>query len=437
MKARDALGRPPSLNVRVLPSLELLDRGVKRVLDRWPDVVSQPEERDREKLAKEMLRRVLRWDWSSVKTSRITAAAFAVFDAERCERDDLAKVREFYLDEIAASTSTTFLDAMVRVYADTFRAGAVHTHRLAEMLAKRASALGARIRELVIRLPRIFSPQLAPKELAELMRQSPDPYEALKELGLRTPHASGLCCAAHDIFVKELAPSLRRADAREQLLRWLIPEHGNALETGAARAVEALLAAWRTEMPPDDVRHDLSERIIRAYNDPRLHRGGIWSGFDPELRSILLRWLTKQDMKFFCDMVDATQDSHMWPPRRDFWLDLYEEGRIDEAWVAFGGAARRYARELLAGSNDAILSRRFGRQLDRGGSTSLLVMRIGGKIVVDGCHSYRTHIFDANSIDAPKLYQSEYRCDQIMRRSPRSKPHNSIPVWSQWVLQNV
>lgn len=437
MKTRATLTGQLGLNVRALPPLDLLDRGIKRIIDRWPDVVAQPDDRDRDKLAKEMLRRVLQWDWSDIKTARIIAAAFAVFDEERCQRDDLVKVRQFYIDEIETSASVTFLDAMARVYVDTFRVGAAHTAALAQRLTRRLSDFGARIRDLIIKLPGLFSPEHAPDDLANLMRQSSDPYEALKALGLRTPHASGLCHAAHGMFVEAIASSLKRPDARDQVLRWLIPEHGNALETGAAKAVEALLAAWRTETPPEDVRADLSERIIRAYNDPRLHNGGIWSGFDPELKNILLRWLTKQDMRFFCDMVDATQDSHMWPPRRDFWLQLYEDGRIDEAWVAFGSTARRYALEKVKGSSDASLNRRFGRQTDRGGSTSLLIMRIGQKIVVDGCHSYKTHIFRADDPKAPKLYQSEYFCDDIMRRSRLSKPHTSIPVWSQWVLQNV
>lgn len=127
----------------------------------------------------------------------------------------------------------------------------------------------------------------------------------------------------------------------------------------------------------------------------------------------------------------------MWPPRRDFWLKLYDDKMIDEAWVAFGSEARRYAQQNLVRSGKTDMNRRFGRQLDRGGSTSLLIMRIGNKIVVDGCHSYKTHIFRMDDKQAPKLYQREYYCDKIMRSSRNSKPHNSINNWSQWVLQNV
>jgi hypothetical protein len=201
--------------------------------------------------------------------------------------------------------------------------------------------------------------------------------------------------------------------------------------------VESILRPWKSTTPDDEIRHEISERIVKAYNDPRLHHGGIWADFDADLKGVLLRWLTKQDMTFFCDMVSATQNSHMWPPRRDFWLDLYEDGRIDEAWVAFGSEAQRYAQRHLVGSAGNQLGKRFGKQLDRGGSTSLLIMRMGGRIVVDGCHSYKTHIFNREDPSAPELYKQIYYCDDIMRRSRNSKSHSSIPSWQNWVLRHV
>jgi len=259
----------------------------------------------------------------------------------------------------------------------------------------------------------------------------------LKDIGFPSPHLPGLVKVAHGVFVEKIGPKLRNEHERQRMFRWLTPTTGATLQTGAGPAIEALLAAWRTETPPEALRQELCETIIAAYNDPRLHNGGIWSGFDPELKHVLLRWLTKQDMKFFCDMVTATQDNHMWPPRRDFWLRLYDDKMIDEAWVAFGSAARRYAQTHLVRSGRTDIGRRFGSQIDRGGSTSLLIMRIGNKIVVDGCHSYKTHIFRMDDPKAPRLYQRQYYCDDIMRASRNSKPHNSIPAWSQWVMQHV
>jgi hypothetical protein len=67
----------------------------------------------------------------------------------------------------------------------------------------------------------------------------------------------------------------------------------------------------------------------------------------------------------------------------------------------------------------------------------LLIMRIGNKIVIDGCHSYKTHIFNAQQESAPKLYQWTYHCDEIMRQSRLSKAHRPIPNWQLWVEQHI
>ncbi len=434
---RAMLSRTRSLRTRALPPLDQIRRSVAHILNHWPGAVHTPEDRDREKLAKEMLRRVLGWDWQHITTQRVISAAIAVFDTERRGRPDLAPVREFLMSEIASRDAGAFLDGMVGVYVDSFAPGADHTRHLAQALARRSGELGGRHRKLMDALPELFRPDAAPLALAGIMRDADDAYAQLKSIGLSSPHISGLAKTAQKAFIDRLAPDLDEAEPRRKLFNWLTPENGPVLQAGAGPAVEALLAAWRDRTPPDALRNSLSEAIIAAWNDPRLHAGGIWSGFDPGLKAMLLRWLTHQDMKFFCDMVTATQDNHMWPPRRDFWLRLYDDKMIDEAWVAFGSNAARYAQQNLLHGGKTDMNRRFGRQLDRGGGTSLLIMRIGNKIVVDGCHNYKTHIFRSDDDRAPKLYQRQYYCDDIRRATRNSKSHSSIHSWSQWVLQHV
>lgn len=441
MRGTDVISRPPALNMRALPPLDPIRKGIDRVMVRWPDVIAIPEERDRERLAQEMLRRVTDWDWEDVKTSRIIACAVAVFDLERCDRADLKGVRDFYLIEIAVCDAGSLLDGMVMVYIDSFNKDSSHSRALAKALAERQNAFGPRIQTLLSSLPALFNVKQAPIEVANVMLAAQDPYQALKDIGLRAPHTSGLTHQAHRQFVQKIRKDLCNDETRKQLFRWLSPEMGTVLQTDAGMAIEALLAAWRTKTPPDKARHEMSEAIVGAYNDPRLHRGGIWASFDPELRAVLLRWLTKQDMKFFCDMVTATQDSHMWPPRRDFWLLLYEDGMIDEAWVAFGKKAQQYARQQLKRASSVDVGRRFGRQIS-GEDKSLLIMRIGNKIVVDGCHSYKTHIFRSDDPKAPKLYSLTYDSNRIRANSRLSQTHywserNKLRTWEEWVMRHV
>ena len=65
-------------------------------------------------------------------------------------------------------------------------------------------------------------------------------------------------------------------------------------------------------------------------------------------------------------------------------------------------------------------------------------MKIGNKIVVDGCHNYRTHMFNIDDPAATKLYLKEYDCDaDVMDFAPHSKAHNVIPRWAEWVRESL
>lgn len=436
---RDLIGRMATLRRRALPPLDQIRRSVEDILTQWPDIMKTPEDRDREKLAREMLNRITNWEWEDITTQRVVSAAVAVFDEDRGTRPEFAPVREFYLSEIATREPGAFLDGMVGVYIDSFAPGADHSRFLGKALGQRSADLGGRNARLTEALPALFRPDAAPLELARTMLDAEDPYDRLRAIGLSSPHSSGLAKAAHQTFIERLAPDLAKPEARQKLFNWLTPENGPALQAGAGMGVEALLSVWRDRTPPDALRNELSETIIAAWGDPRLHTGGIWAGFDPSLKAVLLRWLTREDMEFFCNIVSLSQKNHMWPPRRDFWLEKHDEGMIDEAWVAFSSDAYKVATSRLRRKGNS--ETRFGRQTSIP-DLSLLIMRIGNKIVVDGCHSYKTHIFKVEEPAAPKLYQLRYDAVKIRHASRLSQTHywsqkRKLAVWENWVERNV
>ena len=438
MRASDQLQRGGNaLSRGVLPALTHLERAVRRVQDRWPGVKPEPPEKERDALAGEMLGRVERSDWSGVSTWRVTAGAVAAFDEARRDAEALAPLRAFYLREIEATEQQSILDGLFWVYIESFYPGADHTKRLAASLSQRAGKFGARINQLLANFDGLLSPAKAVDAVARQMVSSWEPYSDLKKLGFPAPHSPGLLYFAYLAFLEAIKGRLDRPDEQKRLLQWLRPENTQALQQGAAQAIAALLFPWQQVSPSESVQSYLTESIVGAYGDPRLIYGGVWAAFPQQLKGVLLRWLTREDMRSFCEVITQTQSDHQWPPRRDFWLRLFEERRIDEAWVAFGGAAREHAKQYYKGTGAFNVDKRFAKQLDDGGSKSLLIMRIGNKIVVDGCHSYKTHIFRADDPTAPKLYQSTYPCDDIMRRSILSKAHNHIPNWQLWVEQNT
>jgi EH_Signature domain len=420
--------QPPSL-----PAPAKLAAAAHRILSRWPDVVADPPERDRERLVAEMLRRLKTGDWKGARMSFVTSAARALFDPERRSRPDLEDVRNFYCEEIEANDSRTFLAAMMSIYLGSYEPGATHTIALARSLAKVRQRLDARSRSLVDKVPEVLDPHRGAEALGLLMVLMDDPWQGLRDLHLLSPHAPGIMDFAHLAFVHRLAPRLNHPAEIDRLLRWLKPDGHEPRASGASEAIEALLKPWRVQDPSQDIQHDLITRIVSYYGDPRVRgRSGAWSSVSDELLAILLRWMTGANIRFFLEIVSAVEDSHMWAPREKFWLSLFDQKRIDAAWVAFSDAGAALARRKAANRHIP-----FGRQIAGGNrsSTCLLILKIGGKIVVEGSSNYRIHIFDENPC-APQLFQPSYDCDAI-RRIPGAQTRMHLGHWEGWVLERI
>lgn len=419
-----------------------LNAAITRVLARWPDVVSEPPERDREALVQQMMARISSGNWEGAHVSFVLAAASAAFDEKRRTRTDLEELRNFYAAEIAVSTRAAFLSGMSSVYFGSYQPGAPHTRLLAKALDANREKIGARWRDLFRRLPDCLDPNYAADNLAKLMINMSDPWSELKLIGIRLPHAPGMMDYAHLAYVNLLRPRLKDMAGLERLFLWLRPKGQQARTTGAGAAITAILSHWVTRDPPAEMLSFITRFLVDAYHDPRVSQGGVWAGVVPETLAVLMRWLTGENIRFFLDTVTAVEDSHMWEPRREFWLGLYEQGRINAAWVAFSEEAEDYARRQLSRSG-AGLTLSFGRQVARGGrlNTSLLIMDLGTRIVVEGSHSYKVHVFKKGHDRTPALYSSEYDCEEIRLIPDRpsgfhqAKSHNG--AWENWVLERV
>lgn len=443
---------PPEFDVPRLPDPAPLRAAKQAILDRWPDKLRPPKV-DLERLVSEMLDRVNRWDFRGWTIAKTLDAAHACFDAERRERADLLPLREFYRGEIIASTSESFLNGMMLVYIGSFVPHGAHTRLLGRALLSARDRLGTRWANLLRAVPDIFDGQSAPRQIAYMMTKMPVPWTGLQQIGIRSPHAPGLMDHAHHVFVALVAPGLRDQGEVDKLFAWLKPEGQQVRASGGAEAIQALLGQWTSSEPPDALRKSLVERLTDLFGDPRMHPGGAWAGVSQEALDVFLRWITGANIDFFMDVLSQVESSRMWAPRRRFWMQLYKEGRIDAAWVAFSAKGARLAQRLMAqqGRRGGL---EFGEQLARA-DTSLLILKSGNKIIVEGSHSYRIHIFREGEPEAPRLYQRGYDCDEIMRKSDRrartlAKAHNCLCSrenypprcpgscnWQDWVNEHI
>jgi hypothetical protein len=418
MSLSDRLLRPPSFVRPAVTSFNRLDSAANRVFARWPDVVAAVPERDREALVQLVRGRLQANRWEGTKLSSVTRAARVAFDADFRERKDLEELRAFYVAETRGSTRAGFLSAMMSVYLSSYYPDAPHTRELAKALSASRDRLGAKWQNLLRHLPKLLDPKQGHRQVAQMMRAMDDAWAGLRAIGVQSPHAPGLMDHAHLAYLQEVAPKLTTRDGIDLLFDWLKPDGHDARMSGSAEAIEALLRPWTKLSPPTDLQRHLVEGMVSLYGDPRIRRGAPWGGVEQPLMAVLMRWLTEENIRFFLDVVSAVEESHMWAPRREFWLGLHEQKMIDKAWVAFSPIAARTGNELRARTKDRSgLS--FGHQVAGGSrsNTSLLILQIGNCIVIEGSHSYKVHVFKLSDKNAPELYKNRYDCESIRLKS--------------------
>lgn len=396
------------------PSFELIERNIRRVLDRY-DAPEKLPERDAERLFAEMQRRIRESDWHKVPMSFVTRIASLVYAAGHRFRDDLAEIRRFLCAEIRATTRHGFLNPMVRIYIESFETGRAHSVQLAEALQHSRSSIGARWQPLLENVPELLDAQSAPSALAAIMERMPDPWHGLRALGLHQPHAPGLMDAAHLEFLNTIGPKLTTLNEIERLLGWLKPDDRALRQVGAGAAIEVLLGHWRTRNPSAEIQSLLVDRLTQLYSHPRVNPHPAWSEVDPALVQVFLRWLMGADIRFLFRVLTEVERGHMWADREKFWWTLHEQGRIDEVWIAFNDEGHRAALSKLP-ADIRQSGRRFGRQVgDR--DKSLLVMRIRNKVVIEGTFNFRVHFFKADQPRTPELYRPRYDVADIRNLS--------------------
>jgi hypothetical protein len=448
MRLSEIIARPIALTTRPRGRVPArLREAVANVRDRWPDVVPQPREEDRDAILRAFGKRIEQGDWQGAKMRETTAAARAAFDPKRVALAEYDDARAFLLAETSVSTRAGFLGCMASVHLESFAPGAAHTVALVGALRGALARIPGRWRILLEQAPEVLDPLQGPERMAQRMLADPDPYRMLEALGFVSPHGPGFLAHAHRAFVSLMRPSLGRGerDAFERMLGWLHPSGRPARATDAGSAITALLATWTAQQPPEDLRARLISAIILGWKDPRLHKGGAWVDVPEAEKAVLYRWLTGETLEAFLEIMteqkenDTPDAERMWRNRVEFWRGLYKDNRIDAAWAALSndGAAIARRRAQRAGSEE--LANAYGKQLSTGGRsrTSILILKCGDKIVVEGSDSYKVHIFKDTDPKAPRLYQKGYECERIRRSlsSRDARAHNGD--WQGWVKERI
>lgn len=411
----------------------------QKILDRWPDIVTLPPERDQELIINQMLTILKQDDWSNVKLSFVLKALGIAFSSKFRHLTEVKPIIDFTMQELSVTTHETYLNAMVAIYFSSYEPNADHSLQIGRQIASKKEILNSKWKAVLMLYSNLFDGKSVHNSIAQSIVSSTEPWVTLRSQGFSDPHATGLMDFVHIAFVEKIKLKLNTNNVIEQLFAWLHPQPSKRKLTGSIKVIESVLSHWLRDKPTDELRENLTEQLISQYNDPRTNQA-LWVGVEKKYLDVIYSWLTREDMRFFIRVVDEAQKDPQWQPRKKLWLQLFDEKLIEHAWVAFCPGAQRKAREILnaRGFNDN--ARRFGKQT-KGSSrndTSILLMKIGNHIVVDGCHNYRTHFFNIDDHVAPKLFLTAYDCDRdVMDLAAHSKSHSSIPAWQDWVRRSI
>lgn len=191
-----------------------------------------------------------------------------------------------------------------------------------------------------------------------------------------------------------------------QLETWIAAFTGRdgAVRFGDLRPAiaEALLRPWVNEAPSSEVREWIKVFLLRTLGDPRVRRGE-WAPVSPGSQSVLRRWLVKETLDLFFELIDATARDDHWQARKEFWTGYLAKDLIDDAWLILGTQARALGRAEIGrvGSTWALLR---GAASDQ----SALLLRIGGATVLEWSHSGAIRCWVAGDGRAPQLYRPRY-----------------------------
>ena len=75
----------------------------------------------------------------------------------------------------------------------------------------------------------------------------------------------------------------------------------------------------------ESLRHLIQSYVLQEWQDPRIAGADVrWRGVSDKARQIFTQWLTKEDLRFFFDVVAKACDDQKFAYRKAFWLAYFE-----------------------------------------------------------------------------------------------------------------
>lgn len=436
MSLREAVARVEAIGIRFAdrPSLEKLKltRQVSDLATQFSFGGSIPPSEDIQALGERLIQCAESGDFDSISKKDWKKAAWCLWNKE----NPLASNSIFltaYIEKMRSWHRRSSYGALIKAYLRDF-----------EIEDQTFPIVAKEIRSVVEefdwpwakqhRLFKLFDDKDASRKIAEAcLTQAPSVDDALSEMGLTGELAfGGMARAGYAFALNSFERFTNDKPAlgfvMDRLMEWSVDDDELRFSGTKTQLAEALLLPWRSP-PPEGTKEKIKDFLLHYLKDPRIHKAD-WTGVSDEARSVMLRWLTKDSLEQFLEVVDRVAMPNHWKYRRAFWTAYFDAGYISEAWVAFGYAGARVARHSFEKSSG------FGR-LESGhkpveNNHAALIMKVGELTIADWSHMGKCEIWLPDNPDAPRLYKPRYLSDEIMRHSDNGGITHSSPSTGSW-----
>jgi hypothetical protein len=362
-------------------------------------------------------------DWSTLARRDWIQAAWVLW-VGRPRAADLPGFVEAYVTRLEEDTSAAALRRLIYVYFRDFCGDLPGLESAAEIIRRRLKDVGTSSRLTRWKSAQdrfaVFDPMEGPDRAAQAVINASDPLEVERKIGLtgELSGPNGLAGAVHIRVLLRLRDGLETSVIQTARLRRLLESFeiigGLRFEGKRTELADALLLPWIQIAPANDVQQCIFEFLISHLKDPRLHPSR-WHGASDAAIAIIRRWLAKQTLEEFFQIVDqSAKDSH-WIYRRAFWLAYFRRGVLDDAWMALGPQAARAADNRFAcgklRSGDGVQP-----------SHSLLLMEIGDLVIAEWSHDGKCRAWKRTHPRAPLLGRAQYTRGNIIIPSMQIAP---------------
>ena len=222
----------------------------------------------------------------------------------------------------------------------------------------------------------------------------------------------------------------RRAD-RETVVDVVkfVEKHNN---DKTSRAVLSKLIESLGYDESEHLRQPLQSYALREWEDPRIAGGDVrWRGVSDEAKQIFTRWITKEDLRFFFDVVAKACEDNKFAYRKAFWLAYLEH-------ISFCRPVLRQNAEYLFRNDPQTLQYYRERQPAtlRGGSSwhHAFIIQMGDYTFVEFSTDGACYIYDNANLPF-QLGDSEYHIvdlkDQLWAKHRVSHHYSEGYYWQE------